>query len=257
MQEQETKRRGRKPAKTTQTETISNEHIATTVEEEEKKERQQTAVPATFTMEQVQKMIEEALAKREAEKKEADAPQQQQTHETVTMMFRDEVNDENVIELGKNAKFGQITGKSATITVEKRDFIGEFRTALVQTLLKKRNLIVIDGLTDEERKVYGLDYQKGEYLEPVVYERLINMGDAILDIFPKLHPSWREMVALKFADAFDNKTLKCSRETLLKLNKISKKDYAHLPKEDVRRKGSFYGIIQRMNAAEEAEDDEE
>lgn len=206
----------------------------------------------TFTLEQVQKMIEEAIQKHDSEaKKEAPA----QAKEYVVLRFQDEVNDDNEILLGPNGKYGTITGKSATITVEKRDFVGDFRTKLMQDLLRSRNLIVVDGLTDEERKIYGVDYQQGEYLEPAVYERLIDMGDGIVEIYEKLNPTWRAMIAIKFIEAFENKTLKCSRETLLQLNKISKRDYANLPQEDERRKGGFYSIIHRMNAADETDEE--
>lgn len=239
MQNQETKKRGRTPKNP-----ITQEDTA--IKETEQTE-ETTKTENTFTLEQVQKMIEEALAKREAEH----TVNQAKSDRTVTMLFQDEVNDANVIYLGPNGKFGQITGKSATITIPYRDFIGEFRTTLVQQLLRSRNLIVVDGLTDEERRIYGLDYQEGEYLEPAVYERLIGMGDEILQIFPKLSVTWREMVAAKFADSYRDKTLKCSREVLLALNRISRQDYAELPKEDARRKGGFYEIIHQMNAAEE------
>ena len=126
----------------------------------------------------------------------------------------------------------------------------------MQYFLKTRNLIVVDGLTDDERRVYGLNYQQGEYLEPAVYERLIEMGDQVLELYGKLCVTWREMVATKFIDAYENGTLKCSRETLLEMNKISKRDYANLPKDDIRRKGALYAIIHAMNAEDEMADTE-
>lgn len=236
---------------------VEEERKETIINDEVKTNKEESNVPSApvFTMEQVQKMIEEAIAnsKSQEQKKSMTAIT---ADEFVTMVFQAEVNDSNVIMLGPNGKFGQITGKKATITIPKRDFMGEFRTATIQSLLASRNLIVIDGLTDEERNIYGLNYQKGEYLEQDVYEGLINMGDDILNIYPKLHPSWRLMVAVKFADAFENKTLKVSRETLVKLNKISKKDFADLPKDDERRKGAFWQIISAMNAAEESDEEE-
>lgn len=209
-------------------------------------------VEQTFTLEQVQKLIEEALAKRDAEAKETKPLVQNDG--VVTMIYQDEVNDASQILLGPNGKYGMITGKHATITVQKRDFISDFRTTMVQYLLKNRNLIVIDGLTDEERKIYGLEYKQGEYLEPAVYERLIDMGDKVVEIFEKLHPTWQEMIATKFIEAYENGTLKCSRDALMALNKISKKNYAGFSKDDPRRKGAFYAIIHQMNAADESED---
>lgn len=207
----------------------------------------------TFTLEQVQKLIEEALAKRDAETAKA-APVANNNDAVVTMIFQMEVNDSNEMLLGPNGKYGLITGSHATVTIQKRDFISDFRTTMMQYLLKNRNLIVVDGLTDEERKVYGVDYQQGEYLEPAVYDRLIEMGDKVVEFFDKLHPTWQEMIATKFIGAYEDGTLKCSREALIELNKMSKKNYAGLPKDDPRRKGAFYSIIHQMNTADEADE---
>lgn len=251
-----TKKRGGRTKKTEDT-AVKQETLMT--EEAAKKTpdtNQKAPENSTFTLEQVQKMIEEALAKRDAEAKKAEGLTAASTDGVVTMFFQAEVNDANEIHLGPNGKFGTITGRHATITIPKRDFIGEFRTTTVQNLLKNRNLIVTDGLTDAERKIYGVDYRQGEYLEPEVYQRLIDMGDKVLEIFGGLSVTWHEMIASKFAEAYENKTLKCSRECLVKLNKMSQKDYKDLPKGDERRKGGFYGIIHQMNAADEADEGE-
>lgn len=240
MQEQEKKTpRGRKAK--------SEEIIQENKEQENIQSAEAEQKPISFTEEQVKQMIAEAVAKYASENK----PVSSSNDGVVTMIFQAEVNDANEIPLGPNGKYGMITGKHATITIPKRDFIGEFRTTIVQYYLKTRNLIVIDGLTDDERKVYGLEYQNGEYLEPAVYERLIEMGDHVLEIFPRLHRTWKEMIATKFIEAYENKTLKCSREALLELNRLSKQDYASSPKDDIRRRGAFYPIIHAMNAADE------
>lgn len=221
----------------------------------------QTEAPAqeqpTFTQEQVQAMIDAALRKYAEEHKaepEEEHKAEQQSDGVVTIIWQAEVNDANELLIGPNGKYGVITGKHAVIPIQHRDFVSDFRTTTMQYYLRTRNLIVVDGLTDDERRVYGLEYKQGEYLEPAVYERLIEMGDGVVEIFPKLHPTWREMVATKFTDAYENHTLKCSREALLEMNRISKKDYENLPKGDMRRKGCFWAIIHAMNADDEAEE---
>lgn len=239
----QTKKTTRRNAK--QSNPVSNPVQETIQEQDQQKEM-------LFTEEQVRKMIAEAVSQYAAE----NAKPASSADGTVTMFFQAEVNDANEVFLGPNGKYGVITGKHATITIPHRDFVGDFRTTTMQYFLKNRNLIVVDGLTDDERRVYGLDYQQGEYLEPAVYDRLIEMGDKVVDIFPKLHKTWREMIAQKFAEAFENKKLKCSREALLKLNQISKKDYEDLPSSDIRHKGGFYAIIRAMNAADEEGDAE-
>lgn len=256
MQEQEKKTRTRKAGnKQTENKEAKNIVVESTpivAVQEEKPEVK--AEPMTFTLEQVQKLIDEALAKRESEYK-AEAAKQQSGDSIVTMIFQAEVNDANEILLGPNGKYGLITGKHATVTINKRDFVSDFRTTMMQYLLKNRNLIVVSGLTDDERKIYGVDYQQGEYLEPAIYERLIEMGDGVLDVFPRLHKTWQEMIATKFIEAYENGTLKCSRHALIEMNKISKKSYSDLPKEDSRRKGAFWPIIHAMNAVDEGEDE--
>lgn len=246
MQEQEKKTRGRRARLNKEIIETQNEE---TMDFEDKKETE-----PVFTADQVQKMIAEAIAKYAQENKKEEKQAAPASENTVTMIFQAEVNDGSELMLGPNGKFGMITGKHATITIPKRDFIGEFRTNLMQYYLKTRNLIVVEGLTDEERKMYGLDYKEGEYLEPAVYDRLIEMGDHVLDIFPKLHVTWREMIATKFLEAYENKTLRCSREALIKMNNLSKKDYKDAPKEDERRKGAFYAIIHAMNAQDESDE---
>ena len=164
-------KRTRKPVKTEKT-------------EPEKKTDAETTKPveapsaAMFTEEQVRKMIEEAVQKYAQESQPSavlEAAPAGLNDGLVTMIFQAEVNDANEIQLGPNAKFGMSTGKQATITIAKRDFIGEFRTTIVQQLLRNRNLIVVDGLTDDERRVYGLDYQEGEYLEPFFASAVISI----------------------------------------------------------------------------------
>ena len=240
---------------TTRTTKKQESAVQPTITQTENKAPEQTSVP-TFTEEQVRAMISEALAKYAAENPQGQLLEAPENDGVVTIIWQAEVNDANELLIGPNGKYGVITGKHAVIPIQHRDFVGDFRTTTMQYFLKTRNLIVVDGLTDDERKVYGVEYKQGEYLEPAVYERLIEMGDDVLEIFPKLHPTWREMVATKFTDAYEKKTLKCSRETLLALNAISKKDYANLPKGDMRRKGAFYAIIHSMNAEDEMADDD-
>lgn len=207
--------------------------------------------PPMFTLEQVQKMIAEAVATEMAKAAPVKNTSTPGSDETVTLRFQDEVNDSNVIQLGANSKFGQITGKKATIVISKRDFFGEFRTALVQNLLRNRTLLVIDGLTDEERERHGVLYRNGEYLEEGFYEALTSMGDEIVEVYERLHPTWRHMVAIRCLEAYDRGELEISQKALLEMNRISKKEFANLDPTDSRRKGAFWSIIERMRITED------
>ena len=220
-------------------------------------EVQENTVPVSngYSEEQVQRMIAEAVAKAIAQQKaetEQTVKKSEAKEETVTLRFHDEVNDSNIILLGENGRYGQIIGKDWTGQVRKMDFIGSFRTPTVQRLLETREMIVLDGLTDEERRLYGVMYTDGEYADLGLYNRMIKMdGDTLLDLYGKLGKDWRRMTAVRFAEAYEKGELKVSRGTLVKLNRMSREDAAEYPAGDVRRKGAFRNILDKMNAAED------
>lgn len=209
--------------------------------------------PVIYTEEQVQDLIAKAVAQAMAQNAQT-AANTAPANQMVTLRFVAEVNDRNVIPLGNDGKYGQIIGKRWMGQIDKMAFKGDFRTPLVQALLKKRNLIVMDGLTDEERRIYGVDYAEGEVIDEKLYDRMTRMSEAdLLPIYEGLCPEWRRMLAVKFADAFENGQLKVTRDTLLALNKLSRKDNRGLPKDDIRRKGAFWQLIQKLNYAEDAD----
>lgn len=243
------------PKKTTAAQTAPKKEAAAEAQAIEQAEAMQTAT-AGYTEDQVQKMIAKAVAEALAAqpKPEAAAPAIPAANEVVTMRFFDEVNDRNVVYLGKDGKYGQIIGKRWTGQIPKLAFIGDFRTPQIQRLLADRNLIVLDGLTEEERRLYGVEYAEGEFIDEKLYGRLTRMGeDELLATYKALCPEWRRMIAIRFADAFEDKTLKVTRDALLALNKISRKDNKDLPKDDIRRKGAFWPIIQKLNFAEDSD----
>lgn len=216
----------------------------------------QKEAPATYTEDQVQKMVEaavQAALKKQQQTAEIVQPKSQQG--VVTLRFFSEVNDNNVVQLGQEGRFGQIVGKRWTGQIAKMDFIGSFRTPIVQALLASRELIVIDGLTEDERKLYGVDYAKGEVIEEGLYRRMTSMDEkTLVETYKALCPEWRRMVAVQFAEAYEKGQLKVTRQALLAINRQSKKDNAGYPEGDPRRKGAFARIIESMNLAE-AEDE--
>lgn len=243
-------------AKKTETGTAKRTTVRKTAVKEQEQEIKTEAVKEEqhgYTEEQVQQMIAAALAQFKAEQqKEQPKAEEHRESDVVTLRFHDEINDSNIILLGENGRYGQIIGKDWTGQVNKMDFIGSFRTPTVQQLLSNRELIVLDGLTDEERKLYGVCYEDGEFVDPVLYNRLVKMdGDTLIDIYEKLNKTWRKMVAIKFAESYEHGELKVSRSTLVKLNRISRKDNEEYPEGDLRRRGAFRGILDKMNAAED------
>lgn len=204
-----------------------------------------------FTQEQVQAMIAEAVQNAIQQVTAQSAPaavlESTQEPEGVVMRFFAEVNDANVVYFGKDARYGQVTGKLATVVINKNDFAGGFRDATVQTLLKNRTLVVLSGLNDAERKLYGVDYADGEILTPEECEKLDNAGEKILEIYPKLHPTFKTMIASRFRKKAEDGTLKIDRDTLVKLNRLSRAYEKSAPIEGQKNLGSFHWIIEKMN----------
>lgn len=211
------------------------------------KETVQAKKEETFTRTDVEKMIAEAVAKAMAEAKAPQVVNIAQEVPQVTLRFQSDCSDVSQLMLGVNGKFGIITGKSGTFKVPRDAFFGEFRDSVVQALLASRDLVVLDGLTDDERELYGVKYTEGEVLEPQTFNKLLEMGDELCTVYTKLCPNYKEMVARRFAEAFEKGDKRVTRELVKKLNALSKADYAHLPPEDIRRKGLFHRVITQMN----------
>lgn len=231
------------------------EPVSTTVEKEKEPEQ-------SFTLAQVQAMIAEATQKAVAEatekavaeaiakQKSGKEPQVVHVATDATMVklhYQCECSPVNVVKFGANGKFGSITGKSGKFSVKKEDFLGEFRDETVQRLLANREMLVLDGLTDEEREMYGLTYREGEVMDEKTFAHITDMGDEILHIYDDLCITYREAIARRFAEEYGKNPQKIDRDLIVKLNDKSKKDYEKLPKEDIRRKGAFYSIIEAMN----------
>lgn len=165
----------------------------------------------------------------------------------VKLRFQSECSDHNVVNFGVNGKFGSITGKSGTFSVTKEAFGGEFRDALVQSLLASRELIVLDGLTDEERELYGVNYKKGEVLEEKVFRKITSMGKEILDIYDDLCESHKIMLARRYMEEFERNPKKVDRSIIVELNERSKAEYKNLPDGDPKKKGLFIAVLEAMN----------
>lgn len=137
-----------------------------------------------------------------------------------------------------------ITGTNKIFSVTLTEFEGTFQTPLIMQLLKLRKFIVLDGLTDEQRQQYGVDYAKGEILknESMFGYMLDCSVSQAAEIFMALCPSHREMVAARIHEAWERGDKRLGRERVEALNDISKADF-----EDGR--GAFTDILKAMNEA--------
>jgi len=161
--------------------------------------------------------------------------------EKVHLLWQAEVADDCVVMFG-DGRFGRITGKRGELLIPKNEFTS-FKDSAVDYYLEKRWLIVLSGLTDEERVAYHVDYKDGEYLDKAAFSKIIEMGDEMLRIFPNLCEGNKLMVAQRYYEAYQNHSPYVKRENVVALNNMSKS--AKNPR------GYFMPIIESMNAEDE------
>lgn len=204
-------------------------------ENTKKVENTNMAKQALFTEEQVNNMISQAVAKA--------LSQQQQTivqvakEEYVTILYIGAIATGTVVAL---PKWGQITYAGGMLDIPKKDFLQGIGIQVNNELLRKRSLIVLNGLTDEERRRFGVEYKEGECLTTEAFFSLLDFNqDKIVEIFTKLCETHKRTVAKIFMSAyFEKHDNRINRETIRELNKISKV---------VEQEGLFTPIIEDMN----------
>lgn len=220
-----------------------------------KKKTTEAEAPKTFTAEEVNKLIANALDEYiKAHPAEQPKVVQVSTEkQLVKMLFMDDCSSDNVLFFGPNGKFGSITGPIGYINVAKDAWLGEFRDNLVQMLLASRKLIVLDGLTDEERTMHNVNYADGEVLDEALFRTILDHIEELPKIYKKLCPAMKQIVASRFQDGYDagDPRVLQNRDIIVKLNKISKKDFEDAPADDPRKNGLFINIVKGLNKNDE------
>ena len=159
--------------------------------------------------------------------------------ENVELTYIAAVSPNNVLSLGE---YGTLNGVGGYIEVPRKEFGGKFLTPEVRGLLRDRRLIVLNGLNEDERKRYGVDYKGEELLDMQMFDRLLDMPlDRLKEIFTKLCPEHRQVVATRFISAYQKGDNRISREKVEPLNDLSK-----MPGK-TEDKGMFYPILAGMN----------
>jgi hypothetical protein len=209
--------------------------------------KSEPSTSATYTESDVQRMIEMALAKQAETLQRPQVIQVEANVEKVLFMWQAEVADDNIVTFGDGGMFGRITGKTGSFYIPKTEFsrIMDERT---RWMIDQRWLIVLDGLDESEREALNCNYKPGEILDKGAFAKLVEQGDKMLEIFPKLCASHRMMVAQRYLEAYENGSPYVTRERVLKLNEISKKEFADVDDKNPLKRGAFAGIIDKMNA---------
>lgn len=220
----------------------TNDEVEKPEPEAEKAAEKEPQASRTYSAEEVQALIESAVQSA-LSKQQPQVVQISAETPVVHLMFQDACSPDNYIQFGVGARYGSITGSFGLKTVTKEQFLGDFRDAFVQLLLAERKLIVLDGLTDEERVAYGVDYKDGEFLTERQFRNMLTNTDALLEAYPKLCDGYKQMVATQITTAFEKKDPRVTRKLVAALNKLSKKDG-----QDSR--GDFAHVLEAMKADE-------
>lgn len=160
--------------------------------------------------------------------------------ERVNLLWQAPVAEDNVQEFGPNGRYGRIIGPTGTFFVPKDEF-SLIIDGLTRLFLERRWLIVVSGLTDEEREAFGVLYHEGEYLDRAAFARLAEQGDKLLDIYPDLCDGNRRIVANAIYTAWTERNPHVTRDLVEALDGLCKKID---PKET-----TFKTILKEMAAA--------
>lgn len=157
----------------------------------------------------------------------------------VKILYVDSALPNNEISIGPGRV---VSGSGRIFTVPLSFFEGEFQNPLRTTLINHRNFIVLSGLNDEQRKQYNCDYREGEVIRSEgTFDYLFRCPvEEAKTIFEALCREHREMVAHRFAAAYESGDNRVTRDRVEALNEISKNDY-----ED--GKGAFTEMLKAIN----------
>ena len=208
--------------------------------ENNEKEKRPTA--RKYSEDEVKEMIAEASRQAALEAVEAYKASQPQTvvqvakDEYVTVLFIGAIASGTTVSM---PKWGQINYAGGMLDIPKKEFLQGIGVQVNNALLRERQIIVLSGLTDEERRRFGVDYKEGEYLtDKALYELVGYDTEKVCDIFTKLCDEHKRIVAKVYLTAyFEKQDKRVHRDTVKALNSLSK---------SVDKDGLFTPIIKDM-----------
>lgn len=159
--------------------------------------------------------------------------------EQVHFLWMADVADDNVQDFGPGGMYGRIIGKTGEFFVPKND-ISRILDNITRMCLNRRWLIVVDGLSEDEREALGVNYSEGELLDRKAFSKLVELGDKVLEIFPALCDGHKEIVAKRYYEAWMNRSPYVHRDTVAELNRMAK--------QSGMKENAFSAIIEGMNA---------
>ena len=163
--------------------------------------------------------------------------------ERVYFLWQADVADYNLVTFGPGGMYGSITGKTGTFSVPKNE-LSRILDNRTRGFIERRWLIVVDGLTDEERESLGVAYADGEILDRKVFAKMVSLGkDEICEIYPRLCKSHKDMVARRYYEEWQNGNSAVTREKVIALRDLTRDMGLDI--------SAFKQILKEMNASEE------
>ena len=160
--------------------------------------------------------------------------------ERVHFLWMANVADDNVKSFGEGGMYGRIVGKTGNFFVPKNE-MSRILDEANRRFIDNRNLIIISGLSEEEREMLGVNYKEGELLDVKTFRDIAKLPhDLLVDIYKELCEAHQNMVAERFNETYKNAGF-ISRQTVLDLNSI-------------HPSVAFKDIIEHMNAKDAGED---
>lgn len=215
-----------------------------------------TAEPAetgrTFTEAELNAMIAAAV-----QKALANVPQVTQTvvvapEETVTVVFFGGIARGTTVRI--NGDMGYINRDGGSREFPKREFLSKL-DKVTEDLLADRKLIIVDGLTDEERERYGVLYTEGELLNEHRFAKLLDYGvDELLTFYKLLCSAHKDIVAKMFISALDDGDTRVTVEKVKALRKFDKNCIADNNRDRFQR---LYSAMTRREADGDSTDETE
>ena len=183
-------------------------------------QNQNKKTESTFTPEEVDAIVKNAVAKALEEHRPQTIVQVSQ-EDYVTVLYIGAIAEGTTVSLGD---LGQINRAGSTLDIPKKEFLKGMGIPVVDLLLKKRKIIVVNGLTDAERERFGLVYKEGELLSQEAYYKLMDYGkEEIVRIYKALCDEHKVIVAKMYLTAyFEKSDNRVNLETVQELNRISK-----------------------------------
>ena len=171
----------------------------------------------TFTADEVNEMIKAAIA--EAQKSVKPQVIYARTDEQITLCYAGPMAAGTVYNM---PEIGNINRQFGYITVNKENFLQK-KYYKIDNKLRKRLLLVVSGMTDEERARYGVLYKPGEILSEKVFEGLLDLSvEELCTEFNRVCEEHKRIITTEIMSAFYQGDPRATQDKVKAINDLSK-----------------------------------